>query len=623
MKLQIYRVYIAIFLILCFQSGCKSPSDYRVETDKTAYGIISEIQEQATGRADKFNIERPSDILRRKLLAGQNLPRSSAASLGTDKLGRIEHWPQDDYPKTNLSSGPVVSAEPNRCVRLTLLQALQVGARNNFNYQDQKEDVFRSALALELERDEFRNTFAAQVKDLISTDTTGQTSESGTVASGQSSVNRKFETGGQLTTALAVDIANLLTAGGVSSLGLAADATVSIPLLRGSAGYIVTEPLRQAERDVVYAIWEFERFKKQYAVDVAGNYLSVLRQMDAVRNSEEDYRKRIASARRSRRLADAGRLKEIEVDQTLQDQLRARARWISATERYKKQLDTFKKLLGLPADANIELDPNELEVLAAPSLEIINRIAEEQRSQPAGERPPADAPINLPEPGNENAGPLEMDESEAIKLAFENRLDLKLSEGRVYDAQRAAVVAADALGAELTFFGSAEVGARRTVATADLANAQLRTDRGVYSAFLTLDLPFERTKEAVNYRSSFIDLEKAVRNVQSLEDQIKLDVRDELRQMLEARENLYIQAQAVFVAQKRVRSVNLFLEAGRAAMRDLLEAQDALLSARNNLTSAVVDYRIAELKMQRDTGVLQVDENGLWKEYSAETQNDV
>jgi outer membrane protein TolC len=59
----------------------------------------------------------------------------------------------------------------------------------------------------------------------------------------------------------------------------------------------------------------------------------------------------------------------------------------------------------------------------------------------------------------------------------------------------------------------------------------------------------------------------------------------------------------------------MFLEAGRAQTRDLLEAQDDLLSAQNLLTASVIDYRIAELEIQRDMAVLQVDEKGLWHEY--------
>ena len=85
---------------------------------------------------------------------------------------------------------------------------------------------------------------------------------------------------------------------------------------------------------------------------------------------------------------------------------------------------------------------------------------------------------------------------------------------------------------------------------------------------------------------------------------------------------MYIQAKAVYVAQKRVKSVNMFLDAGRAQTRDLLEAQDALLSAQNALTASVVDYRVAELTIQRDMGVMQVNEKGLWQEYlPGEKQN--
>ena len=36
------------------------------------------------------------------------------------------------------------------------------------------------------------------------------------------------------------------------------------------------------------------------------------------------------------------------------------------------------------------------------------------------------------------------------------------------------------------------------------------------------------------------------------------------------------------------------------------------------LTSAIVSYRIAELELQRDLGLLEVNEKGLWQEFSPE-----
>ncbi len=592
--------------------ACQSPSEYRLQADKVVKTIIQEKTSQSLGQSQELNIERPSDILRRRLLLEQDLVYATGASLGSDQLNPVEHWPESNCPpQTEPLIDTALPLEKNKPLKLSLMQVLEIGARNSFDYQTQKEDVFRAALALDLERNEFRNIFVGQVESLISSDTTGHRAESGTLNSGQLDVSRKFDSGLELSSTLAIDLANLMTADGLSSLGIAGDATVSIPLLRGSGKHIVTEPLNQAERNVVYAIYGFEHFKKTFAVDIAAEYLKVLKLLDEVKNGEENYRSLISSSRRSRRLADAGKMREIEVDQAHQNELRARERWIRAKESYKKSLDSFKTLLGLPPDAVIELEREELEKLITPTSKIMEQIAQQEQLQGNTETPPADAPIQLAEPNRSNAGPLEM----AEPLALDNRLDFQVVAGKVYDAQRAVVVAADALGAELTFLGSAELGSRRTVTQADLDNANFRADKAKYSAVLTLDLPFERTEERNIYRNSFINLERAVRAVQVSENKIKLAVLNELRDLLQARESLYIQAKAVYVAQKRVKSVNLFLEAGRAQMRDLLEAQESLLSAQNGLTAAVVDYRIAELQLQRDIGLLKVDEKGLWQEF--------
>lgn len=205
----------------------------------------------------------------------------------------------------------------------------------------------------------------------------------------------------------------------------------------------------------MYAIYEFDRFKRTFSVNIASEYLSVLRQIDEVTNAEENYRMRISTSRRARRWADAGRTSEIEVDQAIQSELGARNRWISAKEGYKNRIDAFKSSLGLPPDALIELDPNDLEELRAPAIKMVEEILTGQVSETAQVTPPADAPIVLVPPSEEDAGPFEIDESMAVRLALENRLDLQVALGEVYDAQRQVVVRADALGAELTFLGSA------------------------------------------------------------------------------------------------------------------------------------------------------------------------
>jgi len=610
---------LLLVLLLCvvvLQAGCRSTSEHREGADKVASEIIAEKQQEALGRTEPFGILRSKNILRRQLLEGQNLPYSGPWSLGVDRLERPEHWPKDDYPG-DVNSAAIVSVEGAEAITLTLVQALQVGARNSSSYQTQKEGIFQAALLLDLSRDAFRNFLTEGVSSGISTDGSGSRTVTGIEQSSVTGLSRVLKSGVAFSTALAVDLANLLTLGGASSLGLQADASVSVPLLRGKGAHIVTEPLTQAERDVVYAIWNFERYKRVFAVNVAARYLAVLQGLDRVANEEGNYTRAIVSARWSQRRADTGDLDIVQADQAVQNELRARNSWILAMQSYKGSLDEFKVLLGLPVDAEIELDRGELdklvEVVSATTIDLSRFVR-----NPNEEIPSADAPVELELPSDEGAGTFEIDLEVAIGLALENRLDLQVAQEGVYDAQRAVVVRADQLGAELTLLGTASMGGRRSVGSATSDDARLRFNEATYSALLTLDFPMERLAERNNYRNSLIALEAAVRSVQDLEDQVKLDVRDALRVLQSTRETLQIQARAVEVAQRRVTGAEMSLEEGRAQMRDILEAQNSLVSAQNSLTGAVINYRLTELELQRDMGLLTVDEQGLWHEFVPE-----
>ena len=601
-------------------AGCGART-YRQDADRAAYAIVGEAQKRSLGKTEPFTVEAPADALRRKLLIGQGLPHSGPASLGTRDLDRIPHWPEKDYPPSGEPEPP--SDAPwtgERPLTLSLADALGVAARNNRDYQAMKEDVFKAALALDLEANEFRSLFFAGASGTYQTDLSGEEGVLGLANSATASWQRKLRTGTLVTAEFAWDLAKLLTQDRSSALGLFADATITIPLIRGAGAHIVTEPLTQAERDVAYALWAFERFKRTLAVNVASSYLDVLRQLDQVENAAENYKGLIAATRRARRIAEAGRLPQIQVDQALQDELRARDRWVVAQQDYQGRLDTLKITLGLPTDANIGPDRSELDRLTE-TAKALNAGPPGGAGQPAPtsqptSAPAADEPITIKPPQREGGGPMEIDESQAIDTALTHRLDLRTALGRVYDAQRKVVVAADALKVGLTATGSGQAGERRALASASQEDARLSLDKGTYALGLAFDLPLERTAERNAYRESYIALEQAVRGVQGLEDDIKKTVRDALRRLLQAREGYHIQAQAVEVAKRRTESTQQFLEAGRAQIRDVLEAQEALVSAQNALTAALVSYRVTELELQRDMGVLAVDEKGNWREYN-------
>jgi len=612
---------LAILMATFFLVGC-GPAAYRRQADKAAYDIIRNQQQAALKKEEAFSIEPPSETLRRRLLLTQELPHSGAASLGADHLEPIAHWPEKlaaiDPVETDEDNTPAEEAD-SALLKLSLEDALQIAARNSRDYQTQKEDVFFTALDLDLERNDFRYLFAGTGTSAYTNDPDAGPDVQSLLSTGTGQLSKTFHTGAQIASQLVLDLAKLLTQDDASAFGILADATIMIPLLRGAGKHIVTEPLTQAQRDVVYSLYTLERFKRTLAVRVASDYLAVLRQLDQIQNEENNYRQLIAGTRRARRLADENRLPEIQVDQAKQDELRARNRWIIAQQTYAQRLDQFKITLGLPTDANIKLDRAELQRLAEGAKQHMAKTLDGSREPKTAPVPrAADSPIDLKPPTHEDGGPLEMQSVDAIAVALENRLDLRTLLGGVYDAQRRVVVAADALKAGLKIIGTAEAGERRSSASsASSSSVRFRPEHGFYSVALELDLPLERTTERNAYRESFIALEQAVRNAQQREDQIKLDVREALRNLLQARESLTIQAEAVKLDQRRVASTEMFLEVGRSdtQVRDVLEAQESLVSAQNALTAALVNYRVTELELQRDMGVLEINEKGLWREY--------
>lgn len=645
------------------------PAQYREEADEIAYNIIEQKQQEALGRTEPFTIDTPADTLRRRLIGVQGLPIVGPESLGTDQLTPLKHWPEEDYPARAEDIDTLIPPwDPTEPVELSLVEALQVGARNSREYQSRKEQVYRTALDLDLEALAFRTTYFGIIEGLITSDQREGVNETLLEGSAALDIRRQLYSGALLTSRIGLDVAKLLSSDGSASLGLIADASVTVPLLRGAGRHIVAEPLTQAERDVVYAIWDFERYKRQFAVDVARGYLGVLQAADRVVNEEDSYRRLIITARRQRALASEGELSQVELDQALQDELEARSSWIGSIQNYENQLDQFKLTLGLPTDAELALDRGELDRLADLAEDVLGEAAEAMADEPvmvgldgwpmieriarsltpgphiedlpgmtaiveaaddeeeAFVMIPADAPVELEQPSEEGVGPYELPESIAVPLALENRLDLQSQEGAVYDAQRQVVIAANALQAGLNVVANASTDGRYRLTTAG-ETVPFRFDRGIYSAGFELDLPFERTAERNIYRNAYINLEQAVRNVQELEDRIKLDIRSGLRELRRAREDYMIESRAVVLAQRRVDMTNMLQEYGRATTRDLLEAQAALLRAQNALTSAVVSYRLTELELQRDMGVLLVDETGLWSEFEVaslepEGQND-
>ncbi|MCP4643409.1 MAG: TolC family protein [bacterium] len=347
------------------------------------------------------------------------------------------------------------------------------------------------------------------------------------------------------------------------------------PLLRGAGRRVVMENLTQAERDVLYEIRGFSRFRKEFAVDVATSYYRVLQNRDTASNTWLGYQAFLQVLERDKARADVGRIRQADLGRTQQAALSSEARWIDAVRRYKQSLDDFKFLLGLPTSARVVLDDEEL-----------------QHLMDKGIRPAVVTP------------------DEAAEVAHAARLDLCNVRDQVEDAERKVFVAGRNLWPDFDLLVTADVESE----PGDDMFTKLDWERAYVRAGFDADLPFDRKSERNAYRRSLITQQRAQREFELALDDVALAARDSWRNVDQAERTYRIQEIGVKLNERRVEEQNLRAEYGSATALDLIDAQNDLIDARNGLTSALVGHTVANLGLWLDMGILFIKDDGQWEE---------
>jgi len=188
-------------------------------------------------------------------------------------------------------------------------------------------------------------------------------------------------------------------------------------------------------------------------------------------------------------------------------------------------------------------------------------------------------------------------------------LDLANTRDGLDDVERKVVLAAKGLGVQLDLTASANV-----ASTPDTQVTKLRFHEGAYSLGLAADLPFNRKAQRNAYREALIAVQQQQRGYDEEIDLIKLNVRNAYRTLAETAESYRIQKLGLKLAQRRVEVEKLSLQYGRGTVRLLLDSEDALVRAQNDVLGALVDHLIAKLSFFRDVGVLQVRPDGMWEQ---------
>ena len=455
---------------------------------------------------------------------------------------------------------------------LTLPDALRIAVAQNRDYQLRKERLYLSALTLTRERFEyvpqfFANSTARGTRNENDDKTFGLENRAG--------LDKLFKTGGLIGLDLANDLLTFYTGGRSDSSALSRIAlNLSQPLLRGAGAKVAAENLTQAERDVIYEIRGFSYYQDTFAFGIVTTYLRLLRQQDTVKNEYENYLSRVTLRERAEAWA-VDRLAPFQADMAAQEELSARNTYILAVEDYRTSLEEFKLTLGLPVGFDIRLDETVLSELESIGL--------------------------LPVP---------LTNEEAYNLVLTRRPDLLNEIDLFEDSKRKVMVAADRLKPDLLVFANARLDSEPPTDYAKFDFSEYHLDGGV-----RLDLPFNRKSERNVYRQSLIFFERQLRALALFLDDLKRDLREDLRTLEVSRQTYDIQTRAKDLADRRVESSELSLQAGRVQVRDVADAQTSRVQAYNRATAALVEYHLTRMRLLLDLGILKTAKEKFWLDY--------
>lgn len=468
-----------------------------------------------------------------------------------------------DIDLESLENEPVI--ENAKIYRLN--DALAYAFRHARDFQSQKEDLYLAALSLMTERQLWTPQVVGEVSGQYANFGQIRDFDQAMTAVSELSATQRLPYGGEVAArvinTLMRDLGEHVTSGESGTVILEAN----IPLLRG-AGRVAYESRYQAERNLIFAVRDFEGARRDLVVDVAGDFFDLLAAKTRIESALTAAQAAVNDLKRSQALVDAEQIVQVEADRARVQYLNRSNDLINARIAYQSALDRFKVRIGMP------------------TVEAIDVVDEE---------------LSLYEP--------EVTQRAAIETALKYRLDLLNVLDAIDDAKRQVVIARN------NFLPQLDIGGSVTLSTDpnQVNSLSFNSERTLWQGFVSLELPIDRREERNVYRASLIDLRRAERAYDLGQDNVRLDVRDAIRQLEQARISMEIQRENIRVNDFRRQQARALFERGRLqSINDLVDAENDFQSAQNQFAQALANYRLAILTFLRDSGTLRVSDEGAW-----------
>ncbi len=335
------------------------------------------------------------------------------------------------------------------------------------------------------------------------------------------------------------------------------------PLLAG-AGYEAShEALIQAQRDLVQRLRQFEIDRQELAIEVLDAFYKLVGLKSQLDNARTALERSEFSLRRSEAMFKVQLAPYIDVARSQQQAISSRRRLEDAQLRYDSAAKRILLLLGLPPETGLEL--------AAVTPQLI---------------------------------PLAATIDECETAALDRRLDLRNALDSVEDAARRLRTARGNRWPDLALF--AEAG------RSGQGGGVFQTDEPEESAAagLALQIDPDRRDQRDAIERARILLAAAERDADLARDEARVEVFEETERLATARRQVALSEENLAVARRRYENAMLRFEAGELGNRDVVEAENGLLDARNTLVDTAISHEIARIRLLARIGLLDVGPEG-------------
>ncbi len=356
--------------------GC-TRSQYRAAADKKSYSLIASRLVDPRWTLPTRTVE---PVSQSRLGLPSNLdcspkppddPAAAPLMHFPDGHRNTKYWSK--IPTANQIESPVWLDQLPRGadgqIKLTQELAVDLALLHSRDYQTQFESVYLSALALT--GNEFE--FATQWSGGSGAQYTATGSDLGgnklLQVTDRLGLGRRLAGGGQFATNVFNSFFWDFGTNTAGSNGLFVTSFTQ-PLLRGAFRHVRLETLTQAERNLLYDVRDFARFRRRFYLDTSSNFLNLLTQVQSIRNAQVNIASLQLNLIEHQELREMKMVSQIQVDQIFQEYQNGRLVLLSSEQNLAASLDQFKFQLGLPPWVPFEIDESLLQQfeLVAPSL---------------------------------------------------------------------------------------------------------------------------------------------------------------------------------------------------------------------------------------------------------------